>query len=662
MRRIGALTGIVAALLWTSPMTSAEPASGGAGIVAPVLALPDMGASGTIAFTVNKFNASKTVSFPVLPGLEPREMRARVEVPVALRFGMLTVSQAGRQISRVKLPLEGDGDLVIPLKGVELSGEWLTLNLALTVMPAWEYCWDDYTPIRLTNASVAFSGVELPPKTVADFLPAVLRKVTIGVPARPSAAESSAAVQVATAVALRNGQKPDVVVVPLPEGASTITAPAAALERRIIVKEGAKPGLSLQGGGFPTLVISGKGDELVGQARLLSDESLRLAASTTVTPGPLPEPELARDRTTVAELNQTELMDESLWPKVNIEVDQTRFGHPLADVQVHLVGFYTPLPGSLGGEGTVTVGGQVIDRWAATAEGTIDRVVTVPARLIRRSINLEVAMRATGNPGHCGDHLPIALQIDSSSEVNVGTANPPIPQGFQSFPQALMPYVEFGIGTDAFADTVRATQIAVGLQRLSSVPLMTEVKNIRQAIDGGGSAILISSNGWDEPTLTLPFNTDGGNINVQGLDPEGNRLTMKLDPQTKFGSLQTIFNGNRALMIATSNGAPAQLDSLLDWLDGSGRWAGLNGQAIIAIPDGPPLTVANPAIDSAQASASQGAQQDLFWWVAGGIATIAGAAALLILLRARRTSARLLTSAAARTSERSGESTDSGES
>jgi hypothetical protein len=642
MRRIGALAGVLAALLWTSPVTAAEPAPGGGGIVAPVLELPDMGVSGTIAFTVNRFNASKSVSFPVLPGLVPEEMRARIELPVLLRFGTLTVSQNGRQISRVGLPLDSDGDLVIPLGGVQLSGEWLTLDLALTVMPASDYCWDDYAPVRLTDAAVVFSGAEVSPKTVADFLPSVLRKVTIGLPAKPSPAESSAAVQVATAVAQRNGQKPDVVVVPLPEGATAFRAPSAPLERKIVVKEGAEKGLSLQGGGFPSLLVSGEGAELVDQARLLSDESLKLAVSTTAVPGPLPEPEFVPDSTTLADLNQTELLDEALWPKVNIEVDQTRFGHPLADIRIHLVGSYTPLPGNFGGESTVTVGGEVLDRWAATDDGIIDRSLTIPARLIKRSVNLEVAVRATGNPGRCGDHLPIALRIDPASTVQVGTASPPIPRGFQSFPQALMPRIDFGIGEDAFADTVRAARIAVGLQRLSAVPLMTEVKSVREAIDGGGSAILIASGGWTDQSFTLPFNTDGGKITVQGLDPDGEPLSMTLEPQTRFGSIQTIFDGQRAVMIATSNGAPSQLDSLLSWLDGSGRWSGLNGRAIISIPDGAPLTVPSPLVtDSAQDdSATQGSQQDWFWWVAGGIAAIAGVGALLILFKAGRASVR----------------------
>jgi len=650
MRTVGALAGVIAAVLWALPVASADPtpdvpapnvSAPDRGISAPTLTLPDMGASGTIAFNVNRFNARKTVSFPVLPGLYPEELRARIELPVSLRFGTITASQNGRQISRIGLPLEGDGDVVIPLRGVELSGPWLTISLVLTVMPAWDYCWDDYAPVRLTNAAVAFSGAEVPPTTVADFLPSVLRKVTIGLPADPTPAESSAAVQVATAVAQRNGQKPEVVLVPLPGGATFLDAPAAPLERQIVVKEGAQTGLSLLGDGFPSLLISGKGDDLVDQARLLSDESLKLAVSKSAVPGPLPDPELVGDNTTLADMNQFDLFDESMWPKGTIEVDQTRFGHPLADIRAHLVGSYTPLPANLGGEAIISVDGSVLDRWPATGDGIIDRLLTIPNRSLKRSLSIEVAVRATGNPGHCGDHLPIAVRVDPSSTVQVGTANPPVPQGFQSLPQALLPQVTFGIGNDTFADTKRAAQIAVGLQRLSSVPLMTSVKGLKELVDGGRSGILIASNGWKDPSLPLPFGTDGGKISVEGVDPEGKPRSMTLDPETQFGSLQTVFDGKRALMIATSNGAPWQLDALLNWLDAPGRWSGLNGRAIVAIPDGPPLTVPNNLIaDAAQVTpATQDGEEGWFWWVAGGIAAVAAVGAVLILLRARRVSA-----------------------
>ena len=637
MRRIGALAAVIATAMLMSPVTSAAP-GGGAVATSPTLALPDLGASGTIVFNVSRDNARTSVTFPVPTGLVPVALRAKLEFPVSLRFGYLAASQNGLSLSRMTLPAQDESQMVIPLTGVELSGDWVTIDFTLTAVPLEGYCWDDYAAVRLVNGEISFVGAEKPPTTVADFLPPVLRKVTIGMPARPSPAESSAAVQVATAVARRNGQSPEVDLVPLPEGATALGRPSAPLERQIIVKEGQAKGLSLKGAGVPALVISGRGEDLVEQARVLSDDSLRFAVSTTAVPGPVPEPELLADRVTVGEMRDSGLFSESMWPKVNIEIDQTRFGHPLAGIQVHLVGSYTPLPGNFGGDVTISLGGDVIERWAATPDGVIDRIVTIPDRLLKRFVNLEVAVRTDGNPGHCGDHFPMALKIEDNTEIRVGTAVPPVPEGFQSFPQALMPEVKFGIGSNAFADTVRAAKIAVGLQKVSGVPLTTEVTTLKEALGEGGSAVLISSDGWNPSAYQLPFSVDNGKITVQGTGPDGDPMTMKLEPEARFGSLQTIFDGPRALLIATSNNAPGQLDELLKWLDGSGRWAGLNGRAIISVPDSEPLIVASPPIAGATqaGSATAAGQQDWFWWVVGGVGGIAALGALLILLRARR--------------------------
>lgn len=50
-------------------------------------------------------------------------------------------------------------------------------------------------------------------------------------------------------------------------------------------------------------------------------------------------------------------------------------------------------------------------------------------------------------------------------------------------PQSLMPRVQVGIGSDVFADTVRAVYIIVGMQRLSALPLDTAVMPLQAAID-----------------------------------------------------------------------------------------------------------------------------------------------------------------------------------
>jgi hypothetical protein len=284
---------------------------------------------------------------------------------------------------------------------------------------------------------------------------------------------------------------------------------------------------------------------------------------------------------------------------------------------------------------------ETIERWPAEAAGTIDRTLTIPDRLLKRFTSLEVAVRTTGNPGPCGDHLPILLRIDGSSAITVQRADPPVPQGFQSLPQALMPRVQIGVGPDAFGDTVRAAQIMVGLQRSSGVPLLVDVTGLDQAIASADPAILISADGWKDKPIALPFSVDQGRVDLTGVDAQGQSVTLNLDPAKGFGSLQTVFDGQRTVLIATSTGGPGQLDDLLRYLAAQpGRWSGLDGRAIVSVPGVEPITIPSPRVDlsetppTTQGTASE--EASWFWWAVGGVAAVAAVGALSILVRARR--------------------------
>ena len=172
----------------------------------------------------------------------------------------------------------------------------------------------------------------------------------------------------------------------------------------------------------------------------------------------------------------------ALWPEVAITLDQARFGHPLHAVRLHLIGSYTPVANNMGGEARVSVGGQTLDRWPVDNEGVIDRSIDIPDNLLGRTTTVSVTIYTTGFHGGCGEYLPIHLRIDGSTTVSVTPANPPLPPGFRSMPQSLMPRAQIGFGdADTFLDTLRAIQIVVGLQRFSPVPLTTTVMSLKQA-------------------------------------------------------------------------------------------------------------------------------------------------------------------------------------
>ena len=356
--------------------------------------------------------------------------------------------------------------------------------------------------------------------------------------------------------------------------------------------------------------------------------------------GPLKDaPQLPGNITTLRSLGQSVVSAVALAPQVAIGLDQTRMGRSAHDVRVHLMGSYTPIPNSISARLVAVVGGETIDRWPVDNAGVIDRWVSVPDRLLERYTTLGVSLDIAGNTGRCGEFQPLTLTIDGDSVVSSQPANPPVPGGFQSLPQALMPQVQIGLGDDAFADTVRAAAIVTGLQRMSALPLDTVVTDIQQAIDSRGPAILIAADGWNHSEIALPLSAAQGAMTIDAVDAnavgEGTETTLTLDPAMRYGSLQAFFDGQRSLLVATSNAAPAQLDELLRWLAADARrWPRLDGIALVSAPGQAPVTVrpqagvADVPVRSGDASAA--------WWAAGGIAALAIMGYALIWWRSRR--------------------------
>jgi hypothetical protein len=618
-----------------SPASADEPPPPPAG--GPVLSLVDLGTSAPLAFYGDQGTTALTI--PVPPGLIPAMLDATVELPVNVRSGTLTVTQDERTISRIPLPEVDQAPISIPLAGADIVDNAVSVTLRTYLVPLEGYCLDPTNPLRLTNSSVAFAGVEAPPATVADFLSPVLRKLTIAIPAAPSRTESDAAVRLSAAIVARYGRQSTAVTVaslaaPLP--------PTAPFERQIIIQQSPETGLALQPGDgpIPRLRISGPEAELTNQARLLSADVSRLAMSSRAVVGPLKDaPQLPANVTTLRSLGQPVVSAVGLSPQVSIGLDQTRMGRSARDVRVHLMGSYTPMPTSVSARLVALVDGETIDSWPSDSAGVIDRWVSVPDRLLKRYTTFGVSLNVAGNTGRCGEFQPLTLTIDGDSVVSSQPANPPVPGGFQSMPQSLMPQVQIGIGADAFSDTVRAAAIVTGLQRMSALPLDTVVTDIQQAIDSRGPAILIAADGWNHPEIALPVSSAQGAMTIDAVDAnavgEGTETTLTLDPALRYGSLQAFFDGRRSLLVATSNAASAQLDELLRWLAADARrWPRLDGIALVSAPGQAPVTI-RPQVGVADVPVRSG-DASAAWWAAGGIAAVAMIGYALILWRSRR--------------------------
>lgn len=641
-KRVRRLTAISAAcvLIASIPAAHAEPAPGTVS-VAPTLSLAALGSSSFLTFYGQA--AEQTITLPVQPGLTPRELIATVWAPVDVRSATLTVTQEDRVISRVELPRDGTAPVNIPLAGAVVYDNAVTITLSTYLLPLEGYCLDTTNPLRLTDVALGFDGTERPPETVADFLPPILRKLTVFVPGNPSQAESDTAVKLADAVVAHYGQQyTDVELEALPAGSTVPAAPALPLERQLVVKEDPRSELLLQSSpGVPSLLITGTPGELGNQARLLSSDLSELALSSGAAVGPLQSsPVLPGDTTALRDIGQRSVSSLSLSPRVTLGIDQTRFGRPVHDVRVNLKGSYTPLPTTIGGQLVAIVGDEIVDRWNVDDGGLIDRWVDIPDDLLRRYTSLTVAVDITGNTGRCGEFQPLTLSIDDGSPVQTKRARPPVPAGFQSMPQSLMPNVRIGIGADAFADTARAIKLVTGLQRVSAMPFNTTVTSAEEALASNDPAIIISADGWSHPDLRLPVTGGGDQVDtIEGFDDDGNETTLTLQPGFRFGSLQTIVEDDRALLVATSTGAPQLLDGLLDWLNADiRRWTRLDGIAILAPPERAPVIVAPPSNQQQQAEATAPAKGPgaTWWYVGGGVAAALALVLAFMMWQSRR--------------------------
>lgn len=645
-----ALIAVIAVLATPAPAAVAQPVEdpdAADSVVAPTLTLDDLGSGGSLYFYGD--TSSVSLSLPVPQGLIPTELNATLDLPFPIRSGVLSVTQDDRLITKLGLPLTDLAPLVIPLDGVEVVDESVALTLRLTALADEGYCLDGLNPIAFINGSVTYAGAELPPTTIANFLPPILSTVTIGLRSTPSRAESEAAVQLAAALQSKyRSQAPQINLVPLPDGATTIGGPNQPRERRIVVKEGPDDGISMSiVDGFPQLLVSGSESNLTDQARFLTDPSVNMAVSTKATASQTRlTPPFPGDATTLAQLGQPNLTAAGIAPQVNIALDQTRFGRPTQAFRVHLMGSYTPVPADIGARVTASVYGQIIDTWPVDGNGAIDKWVNIPDRLVARYTELTVQIDTAGHTGRCGEFRPLGLEISGSTVVQSSTAQPPIPPGFLSMPQALMPRMVVGISDNSFADTLRATQIVVGLQRLSLVPLSISLTSLEQAIESDDPAILISADGWTDPSITLPVSADDRRLVLTGFGQDDEETTITLDPGIRFGSLQTVFAENRSLLIATSNGAPAQLDELLAKLTNNpDAWAQLRGSAVVAIegselqlvPDRTPLSVYGPLMSpGSQADSASSTDGSRKWRVIVGVVGALFIGAVLLFIRARR--------------------------
>jgi hypothetical protein len=125
-----------------------------------------------------------------------------------------------------------------------------------------------------------------------------------------------------------------------------------------------------------------------------------------------------------------------------------------------------------------------------------------------------------------------------------------------------------------------------------------------------------------------------GTVEVQRVGG-GSPATLTLDPAKPFASLQAGRSGSKSVLFATSENAPDELDSLLDWLGGDERrWSALDGTALISLPGSDPVTVDAEAV--APPESAHQADANPVWWIAAGVGVVIGASLAALAIHRRR--------------------------
>lgn len=622
-----------ASLLSTSLLAAADAAPGD---TPPPLSLDAIGAGDTITFPGQQGQVS--LSLPVPDGLAPSALRGTTTLPPFVTGGFVDVLQQDRLVSRTPINAAPSAPIELPLPGITVDKRAADLVLRAYLRVDGICQFDPDNSFRIVNANVVYSGREAAPTTVADFLPPVLRKLTIYVPDDVAQAEGSAAVNLATAVVGRYGTAPvGVQTASLPRSDLVPTDRPGALERQIVVSTSAPDGLTLRTGpGGPYLLIGGPAANLIAQTRLLTSDLAPIAMASSAVAGQLfNAPQLPPAVHTLADLGVTnQSVTSASWPSVAVGIDQTRLGRPSKNIRVQFVGTYTPTPGDVGGQLSVRLGDKVIDTWTADSSGTFNRWVSIPDADLARFMQLTLTLSRGDDVAGCGNGFQSSLSLDSSGEVTSDPADPPIPSGFGSLPQALMPRLQLGWTTGDVADVSRAVTIMAGMQRLSAAPLGVDVVPVSDVLSSDQPGVVIAANGSGLPQLSLPVYSDGRTVNVVATSGEKSQVT--LSPGLAYGSLQVARDDDRTLLVATSTNLPAGLDDTLAWLSAEpDRWAQISGTAMIKTPGRDPVFVVDAAPAQQESTSDDGVTVSRAIGVAAIVVLALGALAWLFARRRR---------------------------
>jgi hypothetical protein len=605
------------------------------------------------ALRLSGATSESIVTLPVINGTEPVALRAMLTVSPDVDSGYLEYQGPGVQSRLLDFAGLGgrpvDQPVELDLRGMQPTNGQLRLTIRSRLRSTDPGCVTSLLGewAELREGGLVLEGTEVPPSSVASFLPKLLERLTIAVPTEPTTAESTAALRIAL-YAQRSaiGRNPQVEVVRLESAAAVPDVPFVSGERTVVVSDAAEPGARVvpTPAGGVVLVVGGDPQDMDRTSDALVSRIGRLAVGGDVDverfdpdglDGAVPEglppadtPEEGDPTTTTIpaglepgdpSLRDTEFTFDDLGLggervtglgrlELPISIDQASLGGPTSSVNLEIVGALTPIAKGADATMSVLVDGVMVqsvnladfegeeDPDGVVEPGRFTVDAEIPEDMLGRTASVTILVDYSPAGGECrpGD-IPFMFQVDPVASKLVIDPGQGLPPGFERFPQTLLP--DFQVALDRY-DTDRlelSLRLVMALQRVAPVALDGTYTSIDDAIESDRAAVLVAEGTPDLLAAAPLLSTDPMSLT------DGQRVErLRLDVDQPYAVLEAFDLQNADRLLLTWSGGVqdpaagwAQADDLVAEISRRDQtFADLFGDTYLVSVGSPPLNIA----------------------------------------------------------------------
>ena len=616
---------------------------------APTVMLPldDFGQPGVVVLP--GIAAVRTVTIPASPDLVPQTLIGTATLSPDAGSAIVEVRDGQDRVALLTLSGTEPTPFAIPLPPPLADADATVLEVRTYLPFDDSYCRGRYTvpEVRLTGLTVNVDDGSEPPTTVGEFLPRVLRRARLWVPADGTADTTSAALRLGTGLIHRYGAMPVEVEVRTLDDGSLPDLPYEPLERDFVIgSDGADRDaitVTQSDGGAPLLVLPQTKPEAAAAA--MFDELAVIALSDSVeVAGKAAAPAIpARERTLLSLGLPTAAVQGTGRVETGVDLPQAAFGGMVKTFHIRLHGITTPSSDGSEVQVSVLFDNELLDVIPGSTNGdfSVDETVSIPPR--GRQNRLTIAAEERGDGGPCSAvALPISLQVSGASSVEA-ELGPSLGPGFVRFPQAALPASDVVVADHAPGSVSAAVGLVVALQRLSPLLIGTDLVTVK------GSQTVATAIGDNSPAI-LAWDGDadalrGLELEVLPTDSSQTVLSLSGDPlqlNRDVPVLQAVARPGGEILAATAPDADALAQLVTTAVDEGGGFPALRGD-VAALTESGRLRFAQADSDALPGTNGSGSDDDddfpVGLFVAGSLVIVAAGVAIFVI-RARRRASR----------------------